>query len=182
MEIDGNVTEGVLSYATASRGSRCRRRWPSDTLDIAPYVETIRLLASGAHDWSRQTFDLKSPLDHRPRYPPVGGEGHGRPDPVRPHRAGANLRNGKLSLSIGEAQVFGGILRGSFGLAQCPPPRRDLTAQFQLTDIDLEAFGAELFGNPQAVRPRQAHGSLVASDRGPSGSRPRSTAPRPDRP
>src|ERR1700760_3997700 len=31
---------------------------------------------------------------------------------------GANLRGGALALSVGEAQVYGGIARGSFGIAR----------------------------------------------------------------
>jgi AsmA protein len=165
MEIDGNVTEGVLSYNSEPRQS-LQATLASDTLDIAPYVETIRLLASGAHDWSRQTFDLKSlsttDLDVRLSAAKVTA------GPTRFGRTavGANLRNGKLSLSIGEAQVFGGILRGSFGLANATTSS-DLTAQFQLTDIDLESFGAELFGNRRLAGRGTLNGSLQASGSSP---------------
>ncbi len=165
MEIDGNVTEGVLSYNSEPRQS-LQATLASDTLDIAPYVETVRLLASGAHDWSRQTFDLKSlsttDLDIRLSAAKVTA------GPTRFGRTavGANLRNGKLALSIGEAQVFGGILRGSFGLANAATTS-DLTAQFQLTDIDLEAFGAELFGNRRLAGRGTLNGSLQASGSSP---------------
>jgi len=145
MEIDGNATEGVLTYASAPRQS-LQATLAADALDITPYIDTVRVLASGARDWSRQPFDLKSlaatDLDIRLSAARVtaGATHFGRT------AVGANLRNGTLALSVGEAQVFGGILRGSFGLANTDTAT-NLTTQFQLTDIDLETFAADLFGN-----------------------------------
>lgn len=155
MEIDGNATEGVLTYASEPRQS-LQATLAADALDITPYIDTVRVLASGAHDWSRQPFDLKSlagtDLDIRLSAARVtaGATRFGRT------AVGANLRDGKLALSVGEAQVFGGILRGSFGLANTETST-SLTTQFQLTDIDLEAFAAEMFGN----RRLSGHGALT---------------------
>ena len=145
MEVDDNVTEGVLTYSDDGRQT-LQATLASDTLDITPYVNTMRLLASGAHDWNRQPFDLRdlsaTDLDMRLSAAKVtaGATKFGRT------AIGANLRNGTLALSIGEAQVFGGILRGSFGLARAQSTA-DVKAQFQFTDVDLEAFAGEVFGN-----------------------------------
>ena len=68
---------------------------------------------------------------------------------------GANLRGGALALSVGEAQVYGGIARGSFGIARSDAIA-DVKAQFQFTDVDLQACASELFGVDEAVRPRQS--------------------------
>jgi AsmA protein len=145
MEVDGNVTEGVLTYSNDSRQT-LQATLASDTLDITPYVDTIRLLASGARDWNRQPFDLRglstTDLDMRLSAAKVtaGASKFGRT------AIGANLRNGTLALSVGEAQVFGGMLKGSFGLARADTSA-EIKAQFQFTDVDLEAFAAEVFGN-----------------------------------
>lgn len=58
---------------------------------------------------------------------------------------GANLRNGTLALSVAEAQVFGGIAKGSFGISR-DDVAADIKAQFQLMDIDLQSSATELFG------------------------------------
>jgi AsmA protein len=58
---------------------------------------------------------------------------------------GANLRGGALALSIGEAQIYGGILRGSFGIARSDAVA-DVKAQFQFTDVDLLACANDLLG------------------------------------
>jgi AsmA protein len=145
MEIDGNATEGVLTYSNDNRQA-LQATLASDTLDITPYVNTIRLLASGARDWNRQPFDLRKlsaiDLDMRLSAAKVtaGASRFGRT------AIGANLRNGALSLSVGEAQVFGGVLKGSFGLARADT-MADVKAQFQFTDIDFEAFANEVFAN-----------------------------------
>jgi len=59
---------------------------------------------------------------------------------------GANLRGGALALSVGEAQMYGGIAKGSFGIARTDAVA-DVKAQFQFTDVDLQACASELFGN-----------------------------------
>jgi len=154
MEIDGNVTEGVLTYSNDTRQT-LQATLASETLDISPYISTIRLLASGARDWNRQTFDLRSlastDLDVRLSAAKVmaGSLRFGRT------AIGANLRNGTLALSVGEAQVFGGVLRGSFGLTRADASA-SIKSQFQFMDVDLEAFAAEVFGN----RKLAGHGNL----------------------
>src|ERR1700709_1553259 len=112
VELDGNVAEGVMTYANNGRQS-LRATLAADALDFTPYISTFRLLASGAHDWNRQLFDLNSlsttDLDMRLSAAKltVGPSKLGRT------ALGANLRNGTLALSIGEAQMYGGIARGS---------------------------------------------------------------------
>ena len=58
---------------------------------------------------------------------------------------GANLRNGTLTLSVGEAQIYGGVLKGSLGVARIDTAA-DVKAQFNFTEVDLQSSGSELFG------------------------------------
>src|SRR6201994_4591333 len=117
VELDGNVAEGVMTYANTGRQT-LRAPLPADTLDFTPYISTFRLLASGARDWNRQLFDLNAlsttDLDIRlsAARVTVGATRLGRT------AFGANLRGGALALSVGEAQVYGGIAKGSFGIAR----------------------------------------------------------------
>jgi AsmA protein len=105
----------------------------------------VRLLASGQRDWNRQLFDLNSltttDLDMRlsAAKVTVGKSTLGRT------ALGANLRGGTLALSIGEAQMYGGIAKGSFNIARSDAVV-DVKAQFQFIDVDLLSCASELFG------------------------------------
>jgi len=59
VELDGNVAEGVMTYANNGRQT-LQATLAADALDFTPYISTFRLLASGARDWNRQLFDLNA--------------------------------------------------------------------------------------------------------------------------
>jgi AsmA protein len=140
----------------------------ADALDFTPYISTFRLLASGARDWNRQLFDLNAlsttDLDMRVSAArvTVGSSKLGRT------AFGANLRGGALALSVGEAQMYGGIVKGSFGVARSDAAA-DIKAQFQFTDVDLQACASELFGVTKLSGRGNLNVSLVASGSSPFG-------------
>jgi AsmA protein len=155
-----------MTYASSGRQS-LQATLAADALDFTPYIATFRLLASG-NDWNRQLFDLNSlsttDLDMRLSAAKVtiGATKLGRT------AFGANLRNGALALSVGEAQVYGGIARGSFGIARADSVA-DVKAQFQFTDVDLQACASELFGINKLSGRGNLSVSLVASGSSPFG-------------
>lgn len=167
VELDGNVAEGVMTYSNNGRQS-LQATLAADAVDFTPYISTFRLLASGARDWNRQMFDLNSlsstDLDMRlsAARVTVGQTKLGRT------AFGANLRGGTLALSVGEAQVFGGIARGSFGVARTDTVA-DVKAQFQFLDVDLAACASELFGVNRLSGRGNLNVSLVASGSSPFG-------------
>ena len=167
VELDGNVAEGVMTYANNGRQS-LQATLAADALDFTPYISTFRLLASGARDWNRQLFDLDSlsttDLDIRlsAARMTVGPSKLGRT------AIGANLRNGALALSVGEAQIYGGIAKGSFGLSRADAAA-DVKAQFQFTDVDLQACASELFGVNKLSGRGNLSVSLAASGSSPFG-------------
>src|ERR1700736_2035261 len=167
VELDGNVAEGVMTYANTGRQT-LQATLAADALDFTPYISTFRLLASGARDWNRQLFDLNSlsttDLDMRlsAARVTVGQTKLGRT------AFGANLRGGALALSVGEAQVYGGIAKGSFGVARSDTVA-DVKAQFQFTDVDLQACASELFGINKLYGRGNLGVSLVASGASPFG-------------
>jgi AsmA protein len=167
VELDGNVAEGVMTYANSGRQS-LQATLAADALDFTPYISTFRLLASGAHDWNRQLFDLNSlsatDLDIRlsAARVTIGPSRLGRT------AIGANLRNGALALSVGEAQIYGGIAKGSFGLARADS-FAEVKAQFQFTDVDLQACASELFGVNKLSGRGNLGVSLAASGSSPFG-------------
>ena len=167
VELDGNVAEGVMTYANNERQT-LQATLAAGNLDFTPYISTFRLLASGARDWNRQLFDLNAltttDLDMRlsAAKVTVGSSKLGRT------AFGANLRGGALALSVGEAQMYGGIARGSFGIARSDTVA-DIKAQFQFTDVDLQACASELFGVTKLSGRGNLNVSLVASGTSPFG-------------
>jgi AsmA protein len=167
VELDGNVAEGVMTYSNNTRQT-LQATLAADALDFTPYISTFRLLASGARDWNRQLFDLNAlsstDLDMRlsAARVTVGPSKLGRT------AFGANLRGGALALSVGEAQVYGGIVRGSFGLARSDAVA-DVKAQFQFTDVDLQSCASELFGISKLSGRGNLNVSLEASGSSPFG-------------
>lgn len=167
VELDGNIAEGVMTYANNGRQT-LQATLAADALDFTPYISTFRLLASGARDWNRQLFDLNglssTDLDMRLSAAKltVGPTKLGRT------AIGANLRNGTLALSVGEAQVYGGIAKGSFGISRSDTVA-DIKAQFQFTDVDLQACASELFGLNKLSGRGNINVSLLASGSSPFG-------------
>jgi len=167
VELDGNVAEGVMTYANNGRQT-LQATLAAGALDFTPYISTFRLLASGARDWNRQLFDLNSlsttDLDMRlsAARVTVGPSKLGRT------ALGANLRGGALALSIGEAQMYGGIAKGSLRIARSDAVA-DIKAQFQFTDVDLLSCASELFGITKLSGRGNLNVSLVASGASPFG-------------
>jgi AsmA protein len=167
LELDGNVAEGVMTYANNGRQT-LQATLAAGALDFTPYISTFRLLASGARDWNRQLFDLNSlsstDLDMRlsAAQVTVGPTKLGRT------ALGANLRGGTLALSVGEAQIYGGIARGSFGIARSDAVA-DVKAELQFADVDLQSLSSELFGINRLSGRGNLNVSLVASGSSPFG-------------
>src|SRR6202140_2592697 len=167
VELDDNVAEGVMTYANNGRQT-LQATLAAGNLDFTPYISTFRLLASDARDWNRQLFDLHAlsstdlDMGRSAARVRVGRTSLGRT------ALGANLRGGALALSVGEAQMYGGIARGSFGVARSDAAA-DVKAQFQFTDVDLQAMASELFGVTKLSGRGNLNVSLVASGWSPFG-------------
>jgi AsmA protein len=150
-----------MTYSNNGRQS-LQATLAADALDFTPYISTFRLLASGARDWNRQLFDLNAlsttDLDMRLSAArlTVGPTRLGRT------ALGANLRNGVLALSIGEAQIYGGIARGSFGVARADKVA-EVKAELQFNDVDLQSCAGELFGITRLSGRGNLNVSLTAS-------------------
>jgi AsmA protein len=143
IELDGNSAEGVLTFATDGRQT-LQGTLAADTLDLSPYVSTVRLLTSNERDWNRvpimldglNSFDLDLRLSAARITAARANFGR--------TAIAANLRGGKLTVTIGESQAFGGILKGSFVIA-ASSAGADVKSQLQFTDVELESCLKELF-------------------------------------
>lgn len=144
VELDGNSAEGVLSFANEGRQT-LQGTLAAETLNLSPYISTVRLLASNQRAWdeSRLTPDGLNGMDFDLRVSAanviMGSTKVGRT------AIGANLHDGRLMISIGEAQAFGGVVKGSVALTNFDSGV-DFRSQVQFADVDLESCLGQLFG------------------------------------
>lgn len=148
LELDGNTAEGVLTLSRQDR-QLLQGTLATDTLDLTPYISTFRLITAkdspSEREWNRVPIMLEGltgfDLDLRLSAARVllSNSKLGRT------AVAANLRDGHLIFTIGESQAFGGVVKGSVGLAKSEAGA-DFKAHMQFSDVDLETCMAELFG------------------------------------
>jgi AsmA protein len=152
IELDGNAGEGVLTF---DGRQTLQGTLAAEGLDLTPYVSTVRFLTSGERGWDSKPIALDG-LD--------GVQFDLRLSAARVNVANAklgrtavaaNLRGGNLTIAIGESQAFGGVVRGTFGLAKSPAGA-DFKAQLQFSNVDLEQCLGEMFG----IRRLEGKGNL----------------------
>jgi AsmA protein len=144
IELDGNSAEGVLTFAVDGRQT-LQGTLASDTLDLTPYVSTVRLLTANERAWNngRITLDGLAGLDLDLRL--SAGSVIVSTAKLGRTAIAANLRGSHLAITVGEAQAFGGVIKGSLGLANLSEGI-DVKSQLQFTDVDLESCLGQLFG------------------------------------
>jgi len=157
LELDGNVAEGVMAVATEPRVT-LKGTLAADQLDLTPYVSTFEVLRSNDRDWSRSriaidnlsNFDLDLRLSAA-RVKIVS---------ARLGRTGVavNLRDGRLTLAIGEAQAYAGLVKGAIIVSR-GEAGAEVKTQLQFTDVDLESCLGDLFG----IRKLEGKGNLSLS-------------------
>jgi AsmA protein len=144
IELDGNAAEGVLSFSSEPRMT-VKGTLAAEALDLSPYLSAIEVMRANERDWSRQTFETDGladfDLDLRLSAAriTVANAKFGRTG------VAANLKDGRLTVAIGEAQAFGGVLRGSLQFGKSSAGA-DVKSLLQFSDVDLESCLGELFG------------------------------------
>ena len=160
LDIDGNMAEGVLAVTTEPRIT-VKGTLAADQVDLTPYVSSIEILRASERDWNRSTIevdglnDLDIDLRLSAARVALSTAKLGRT------AVATNLRDGRLTVAIGEAQAFGGSLRGTVTLAKATGGA-SLKSQLQFDNVDLEACLGELFG----LRRLEGKGSLVLAAEG----------------
>lgn len=137
VELDGNVAEGVFTFATDGRQT-LQGTLAAEELNLTPYISTIRLLTANERDWSGMPLALDDltgfDLDLRLSAAriTIASVKLGRT------AVATNLRAGQLAVTVGESQAFGGIMKGSVVLATSGTGA-GFKSQLQFTDVDLES-------------------------------------------
>ncbi len=143
VELDGNVAEGVLSYAASGRQS-FQGTLAVESLDLNPYVSTFQLIAENTRDWDRRSLMLEWFN---------GWEADVRLSAARvrlPHAElgrtaiAANMRAGRLVVTVGEAQAFDGVVTGAIAVARSEAGA-DFSSQMQFTGVNLHNCLDQLF-------------------------------------
>lgn len=155
VELDGNTAEGALTLATEGR-QIVQGTLASDSLDLTPYVSTVRLMAANERNWDRvpialdglNGFDLDLRLSAANIK--ISNAKLGRTAVV------ATMRSGRLNVTIGEAQAFGGAIKGSLGLASTNGGA-EVSSHLQFVDVDLDNCLGQVFG----LRKVEGRGSLA---------------------
>jgi AsmA protein len=144
VEVDGNAAEGALTLSTD--GPRLvQGTLAADALDLTPYVSGVRLLARNERNWDVLPIALGGfgdfNLDLRLSAASIklSNATLGRT------AVAANLRNGKLDLTIGEAQAFGGTAKGTLGF-NVAESGVGVSSHMQFVDVDLDDCLGQLFG------------------------------------
>ncbi|HZT25199.1 MAG TPA: AsmA family protein [Pseudolabrys sp.] len=144
VELDGNTAEGVLTLSTDGRQS-LQGTLASEKLDLTPYVSTIKLLTANQREWSAGQFALEglSGTDFDLRL--SAGSVILADAKLGRTAIGANLRDSQLTVTIGEAQAYDGLIKGSMSLASSGKGV-DVKSQLVFSDVDLDSCLGQLFG------------------------------------
>jgi AsmA protein len=144
LELDGNVAEGVLTFAADGR-QILQGTLAADELNLTPYLSAIRLIGAPYREWSRSALDLDGLLTADLDLRLSAGRINIGPTPFGRTAIAANLRNGNLGITIGEARGFGGVMRGTIGLARSEQGAV-FTSKMNFENVNLEKCIGELFG------------------------------------
>jgi AsmA protein len=144
VELDANTAEGVLTLATGSHRA-VQGTLAADALDLTPYVASIRLLAANEHTWDQLPIALDGLSDFNLDLRLSAATIKIATAQLGRTAIAANIRGSKLDLTIGESQAFGGIAKGSLGLAGADGGVA-VTSHLQFIDVDLASCLGQVFG------------------------------------
>jgi AsmA protein len=155
VDLDGNTAEGVLTLSSGDH-RMVQGTLAADALDLTPYVSGIQLLASDRRSWDQLPIaldglaDLNLDLRLSAASIKIATAQLGRT------AVAANMRDGKLDITIGESQAFGGVVKGSIGFASANDGV-EATSHVQFADVDLESCLGQVLG----VRKLSGRGNLA---------------------
>ncbi len=155
VELDGNTAEGALTLGTDGH-RQVQGTLAVDVLDLTPYVSGVRLVASNDNNWAELPIaldgfnDLNLDLRLSAASVKIAGAQLGRT------AVAATMSGGKLDLTIGESQAFGGVAKGTLGIASADTGVA-VTSHMQFLDVDL----ADCLGQIFDMRKLEGRGDLA---------------------
>ena len=155
VDLDGNTAEGVLTLSTGER-RMVQGTLAADALDLSPYLSGMRLMAANESNWDELPIaldgltDLNLDLRLSAASIKIASAQFGRT------AVAANMRDGKLDVTINESHAFDGLIKGAVGLANTNGGI-EATSHVQFVDVDLERCLAQVFG----IQKLAGRGNLV---------------------
>jgi AsmA protein len=162
VELDGNMAEGVIALSTDHR--TVQGTLAAEAIDLTPYVSGVHLLAANERNWDQLPIALDGLADFDLDLRLSAASVKIATAQLGRTAVAANMRNGKLDVTIGESQAFGGIAKGSLGLANAHRGVA-VTSHVQFVDVDLESCLGQVFG----IHKLEGRGNLALNIEG-SGS------------
>ena len=144
VDLDGNTAEGVLTFVVDGRKT-LQGTLAADKLDLTPYISTVRLIAGNHRGWDSGPFALDGLADSDFDLRLSAGKVIVSNAEFGRTAIGANLRGGQLAITVGEAQAYGGLVKGSLALTK-RDDGVDVRSQLNFDDVDLESCLGQLFG------------------------------------
>ena len=143
VELDGNTAEGVLAFITEGR-PHVQGTLAADNLDLTSYVSTVHLLHGSSRDWSRVPIVLDGLTDFDLDLRLSAAKIDLTNAKLGRTAISANMREGRLMVTIGESQAFGGVAKGSVGLGSVGEGV-EVSSHLQFDDVDLANCLSQIF-------------------------------------
>jgi len=144
VELDGNIAEGALTLSMDGH-RMVQGTLAADALDLTPYVSGIRLLAANEHNWDRVPISLDGFGDFNLDLRLSAASIKISTAQLGRTAVAATMHDGRLDLTVGESQAFGGVARGSLGLARADHGVA-VISRMQFVDVDLDNCLGQMFG------------------------------------
>jgi AsmA protein len=173
VELDGNRAEGGLTIKPSGERMAIQATLATDLADFTPYSGGFAMTDENGRDWSRAPIDLSGldGLDFDMRF--SAARVLVRKTELARVAATATVRNGALTLNVGDSQFHGGALRGRATIGRGPAGEADVRIEGNVTGFDL-APGLNTLASVRnlegkgvltvALRSRGAHMQALTSD------------------
>lgn len=143
VELDGNTAEGALTLGTDGH-RQVQGTLAADALDLTPYVSGIRLVASNDNNWAQLPIQLDGFNDFNLDLRLSAASIKIADAQLGRTAVAATMSDGKLDLTIGESQAFGGVAKGALGIARADNGIA-VTSHMQFLGVDLSDCLGQIF-------------------------------------
>jgi AsmA protein len=156
VELDGNRAEGGLTLTRDGDRPLAQGTLASETADFSRYASGFSMRGSNGREWNQEPLDVKAldgfDLDLRLS---AGRILFNKTELERVAMAAA-VRAGRFTLSVGEAQIFGGMLHATAAIGPAATGT-EIKVEANIKDFDAERGLGELAG----IRRLEGAGSLA---------------------
>lgn len=158
VELDGNRAEGGLTWKKDGTRWVMQGTLASETTDLSVYKITLPAATQNGRDWSRLAIDNSSLQNFDLDLRLSSGKLVAGKIEIGKAAITVSVKNRQLTASIGEAQFYGGTLRGT-AIWNSAEPKPTLKVDANLANFDLERGLAGLSG----FRSLEGKGSLTVA-------------------